>query len=140
MDMSTPVSERTTEVRAHPVALPIGPYSQALLGKSQGRLLAISGQGGFDRSGKLVALGPDAVGAQADRIFENIRCLVEAAGGSMNDPISLTVYLRTAAGYPAFNESRQRHLRHPYPASATVTDVGFVVDGMEIEISALAVV
>ncbi|WP_076998100.1 RidA family protein [Variovorax sp. KK3] len=114
---------------------PIGPYSNGLLAPP-GRLLAIAGQSGVVED---TTSPPDAA-AQADVIFRNIRTIVEAAGGSMSDLVSLTIYLRDATSYAAVNDARKRHLAAPYPASATVTGIGFLTPGMAVEISALAVI
>lgn len=118
------------------LAKPIGPYSQGMLA-APGRLLALAGQGGVDASGKLV--GPGA-GEQAERIFEIFQEVLAAAGGSLSDIIQLTIYTRNAASYPAVNEARKKFFADPYPTSATVTDIGFLMPGMEVEISALAVI
>lgn len=138
--MTTQILTGNSEVRSDHVATAIGPFSQALLGKANGRLLAISGQGGFGLDGKLVATGPGCIAAQTERIFENIRHLLQSVGGSMKDLLSLTVYLKDEADYAAFNRMRMKYLTAPFPASATVAGIGFVVDGMAIEISAVAVI
>lgn len=133
-------SSRLEEVKSASLAQAIGPFSHALVGKPNGRLVSVSGQGGFDKSGRLVAVGSGAISAQADQAFANIRSLLESAGGSMESLMSVTVYLKSAASYGAFNEVRRKHLSSPFPTSTTVADIGFVVEGMEIEISALAIV
>ena len=124
-----------TPVNPDNTVAPIGPYSNGLIA-APGRLMAIAGQGGLTPDGKLV--GPGAR-EQTEQIFENFKAMLGAAGGSISDIIQLTIYTRTAASYPEVNEARKKYLVEPYPASATVTDIGFLMPGMEVEISALAV-
>ncbi len=51
----------------------------------------------------------------------------------------MTIYTRAAESYPGVNAARKAYFAEPYPTSATVTDIGFLTPGMEVEISALAV-
>lgn len=114
---------------------PIGPYSNGLLAPP-GRLLAIAGLAGVGADGR-AALG---VANQTRIIFENMRTIVEAAGGTMQDLISLTIYLKDGATYGEVSAVRKEFLSEPYPVSATVTGIGFLTEGMDIEISGLAVI
>jgi 2-iminobutanoate/2-iminopropanoate deaminase len=125
-----------TPVNPQGTVPPIGPYSNGLIA-APGRLMAIAGQGGLSPDGELV--GPGAR-EQTEQIFENFKTILAAAGGSMSDIIQMTIYTRTAASYAEVNEARRKYFVEPYPTSATVTDIGFLMPGMEVEISALAVV
>ena len=70
---------------------PIGPYSQAVM--AEGRFLFVSGQIPIDpETGQLVE-GP--IEEQAKRAIENLLAIVEAAGGSADSIVKVTVYKGT---------------------------------------------
>jgi 2-iminobutanoate/2-iminopropanoate deaminase len=125
-----------TSVNPEGTVAPIGPYSNGIVA-APGRLMAIAGQGGLTPDGKLV--GPGAR-EQTEQIFENFKVILAAAGGSLSDIIQMTIYTRAAENYPEVNAARKAYFSAPYPASATVTDIGFLGPGMLVEISALAVI
>ena len=66
---------------------PRGHYSQAV---RSGSLLFISGQLPLDREGNVVK---GTMGEEAAQALENIRAIVEAAGGSTADIVQCTIYL-----------------------------------------------
>ena len=99
--------------------------------------LWISGQVPFDHDGKLV--GEDNIEAQCVQVLENLKSVVETAGGSLDDIVKLTTYITD----PAFREmvlsTRLRYFPGPrHPASATVV-TGLAVPGVLVEIEAVAV-
>lgn len=93
----------------------IGPYSQAI---RAGDTVWLSGQLGLDpASGQLVEGGFDA---QAERMFENLAAVVEAAGGSLADVVKVNLYLTDLANFAKVNDLMSRHFEQPYPARAAV--------------------
>ncbi len=109
---------------------PAGPYSPAV---RAGNLLFASGQVPKDpRTGEIV--GRD-VREQARRTLENLQMVLEAAGATMADVVSITVYLADALDWGAFNEVYREVFRPPYPAR---TVVGAQLRGVLVEISAVA--
>jgi len=66
---------------------PIGPYSQAVAAQ---RLLFISGQLPVDPA---TGAMPEAIEDQTRQALENLRAVIEAAGGSLRDVVKTTVYL-----------------------------------------------
>jgi enamine deaminase RidA (YjgF/YER057c/UK114 family) len=105
-----------------------------------GRVLAVAGQIGAGPDGRLVA--GDLVG-QLDRALANVAEVVGAAGGRIDDVVSMTVYVTDLAAYlaarPALGEVwRQRAGRH-YPAMALVEVRRLVTEGALVEVQALAV-
>ena len=109
----------------------IGPYSQAV---RIGNLLFISGQIPLDRSGRIVEGG---IRVQTQRVMENIRAIVEGAGGRMDDIVKTTVYLKDMDDFQDFNEVYGEFFPEDPPARATV-EVSNLPKGVGIEIEAIA--
>lgn len=92
----------------------IGTYSQAV---RAGGTLYLSGQIGLDpETGRLV----DGIENQIRRVFENLKAVAEAAGGSLADAVKLTVYLTDLAHFARVNEIMSAYFEQPYPARAAV--------------------
>jgi 2-iminobutanoate/2-iminopropanoate deaminase len=109
---------------------PAGPYSPAV---RAGDLLFVSGQVPRDpRTGQVE--GADVV-AQSRRVLENLRLVLEAGGATLNDVISVTVYLADENDWATFNEVYRASFRPPYP---TRTVVGAQLRGVLVEVSAIA--
>src|SRR5262245_3370449 len=111
-EITMPNQSRVTLVQAPGVAATTAPYSHALM-VDAGRLLFISGQGPVDAKGNVVGIGDPR--AQVRQVFANLQALVEAAGGSLDDIVSLTAYLRDMSHRAIITEIRQELLRAPYP-------------------------
>ena len=112
-------------------------YSHAV--SASGRLVAIAGQVAMDEHGELV--GPDDPVAQAERVFENLRIALAAAGASFADIIKFGVFVTDMSFLPVVREIRDRHVdRSQPPASTAVQVVALFRPGYVVEIDALAVV
>jgi 2-iminobutanoate/2-iminopropanoate deaminase len=110
----------------------IGPYSQAAI---VGGWLFTSGQIGLDpETGVMV---PGGVEPEAQRVLENLRAIVEAAGGSMGDVVKTTVYLADLGDFAAVNRIYAEHFAPPHPARACVQVAGLPKDA-RVEIDAVA--
>lgn len=93
----------------------IGTYSQAV---RAGDTVYVSGQIPLDpATGKLVA---DDIEAEIRRVFENLKAIAEAAGGSLADVVKLTVFLTDLAYFQNVNEIMATYFREPYPARAAI--------------------
>ena len=92
----------------------IGTYSQAV---RAGSTVYLSGQIGLDPESMQMAEG---IEAQTRRVFDNLRAVAEAAGGSLDGMVKLTVYLTDLAHFPRINEIMAEYFRKPYPARAAV--------------------
>jgi reactive intermediate/imine deaminase len=92
----------------------IGTYSQAV---KIGNTVYLSGQIGLDpNSMELV----DGIEAQIHRVFENLKAVAEAAGGSMADIVKLNVFLTDLANFSLVSEVMAEYFTDPYPARAAV--------------------
>ena len=77
----------------------IGPYSQAI---AVNGMLFASGQIPLDpKTGTLVEGG---IEAQAERVMQNIKALLEAAGTDFSRVVKTTCFLRDMNDFAAFNE------------------------------------
>ncbi len=92
----------------------IGTYSQAV---KAGNTVYLSGQIGLDpASGQMV----EGFETQTVRVFDNLKAVAEAAGGSLADAVKLTIYLTDLANFGKVNEVMARYFDEPYPARAAV--------------------
>lgn len=110
----------------------IGPYSQAI--RASG-MVFVSGQIPIDpASGEMVSGG---IAAQTERVVENLRAVLAAAGCGLEGIAKTTIFLTDLTHFAAVNEIYGRALRAPYPARATV-QVTALPRGALIEIDAIA--
>lgn len=92
----------------------IGTYSQAV---KAGSTVYISGQIGLDPATMQMVEGFEA---QTVRVFENLKAVAEAAGGSLADAVKLTIFLTDLSNFAKVNEVMSRYFAEPYPARAAV--------------------
>jgi 2-iminobutanoate/2-iminopropanoate deaminase len=112
---------------------PVGPYSQAV---RAGNLLFISGQIPLDpRTGELVK---GDFRCAVERVMENIKAIVEAAGATMDDIVKVTVYIRDMSKFGEFNEAYSKYFRGPPPARVVVEVSRLPLDA-DVEVEAIAV-
>ena len=117
------------------------PLPQFSQGVRKGQLLQVAGQIGTDPvTGDYV--GTD-VGSQTLQALQNINAIIEAGGGTFDDVISLRVYLRDSADFPAMNAAYDSFVPAHTPSGVlparTTVVVGFAAPQIEVEIDALAV-
>lgn len=117
------------------VAAPGGPYSQAILTEAK-RTLYIAGQVPVDEKGQLVGRGD--VEAQARKVLGNIRALCEAAGGSLENVVSVTIYLTDMRFRPVITKVRNEVLEPPYPTATMVQIDALADENWLVEIDAVA--
>lgn len=119
------------------VAKPFGIFSNAAL-EPEGVRLHISGQVAFDAEGNIVGIGD--IRAQTRQVLDNIRTILEAAGGTMADIAQVVVYVTDMSHLAAIHEVRAEYFERPYPASTLVQVSALVRPELLIEISAIAVI
>jgi 2-iminobutanoate/2-iminopropanoate deaminase len=113
---------------------PIGPYSQAI--KANG-FIYLSGQVALDpKSGELAG---GEIRQQTERVLENIKGILEAAGANLHHVIKTTVFLKDMNDFPAMNEVYARYFATAPPARSTVQVSRLPKDALvEIEVIAAA--
>lgn len=77
--------------------------------------------------------------AQAVQVFENMKAVAEAAGGSMNDLVKVNILLTDLANFGTVNEVMARYFDQPYPARAAYAVKALPKDA-DIEVEAVMVV
>jgi reactive intermediate/imine deaminase len=109
------------------------PMSQAV---KIGNLLFISGQIALDPGGSVVGAGD--LGAQSQKVYENIEAILKKAGGSFENIVKVTAYLTDMSRYAEYNEVRARYFQKLRPASTTVEVSGLAFKGLLVEVEAVA--
>ena len=92
----------------------IGTYSQAV---KVAETVYLSGQIGLD---PLTMQMVEGVDAQIVRVFDNLKAVTEAAGGSLADVVKLNIYLTDLGNFAKVNEAMARYFTEPFPARAAV--------------------
>ena len=110
----------------------IGPYSQAV---QAGGTVYLSGQIGLDPVSMQMAEGIDA---QIVRVFENLKAVAAAAGGSLADAVKVNIYVTDLANFARVNDAMAQAFSQPYPARATV-QVAALPRGALVEVDAVLV-
>ena len=105
----------------------IGPYSQAI---RFGSTVYLSGQIGLDpATGNL----REGLEAQARQVVANLKAVAEAAGGSLDDILKVTLLLVDMGDFAKVNEILAQSFAPPYPARATY-QVAALPKGARVEI------
>ena len=113
---------------------PLGlPFSPAL---KFGELLFVSGQGPFDKNGKIIE---GDVRTQTKATLDNFRKILESAGSNLDCVLQTTVYLRNLADFSVMNEAYSSVFNDPKPARTTI-QAGDLLFGMKVEIQGIAYV
>lgn len=111
----------------------IGPYSQAI---RAGNTVYLSGQIPLDPATMELVKGD--IRAEIRQVFDNLVAVAEAAGGSLDDAVRLTVYLTDLANFPVVNEIMAEYCREPYPARAAI-GVAQLPRGAAVEVDGILV-
>ena len=93
----------------------IGTYSQAV---KVGNTVYISGQIPLDPTTKEMVAGDFE--AHVRRVFENLKAIATAAGGTLNAAVRVTIYLTDMANFATVNKVMAEYFSEPYPARAAV--------------------
>lgn len=111
----------------------IGTYSQAV---KVDNTVYISGQIPLDPVSMEVVRG--GTEAQITRVFDNLRAVAEASGGSLRDIVKLNIFLTDLGCFASVNEIMARYFTEPYPARAAI-QVSALPKGVEVEMDAVLV-
>lgn len=93
----------------------IGTYSQAV---KVGTTVYVSGQIPLDPATKELVKGDFE--AQVRRVFENLKAIAVAAGGSLDAAVRVTIYLTDLGNFALTNKVMAEYFHEPYPARAAV--------------------
>ena len=118
-------------VRTDRAPAAIGPYSQAV---RAGGTVYLSGQIPLDPgTGELVT---GDIAAEARRVFDNLRAVCEAAGGTFDDVVRVGIYLTDLGAFAAVNAVMADAFREPVPARSTI-QVSALPRGARVEVDAV---
>lgn len=123
------MSKKAIHTDSAPAA--IGPYSQAV---RHGDTVYLSGQ--IPLHPETMEMVDGDVRDQVHRVFQNLSAVAEAAGGSLDHIVRLTVYLTDLANFGCVNEIMAEYFSEPYPARAAI-GVSQLPRGAEVEIDAV---
>ena len=112
----------------------IGTYSQAI---QAGNMVFLSGQIPLVPATMEVVDGDFE--ARARQVFENLQAVSEAAGGSLNDIVKLTIFLTDLGNFATVNAVMESFFEQPFPARAAV-EVAALPKGVDVEADAILVV
>lgn len=123
------MSKEAIHTAAAPAA--IGSYSQAI---RVGDLVFLSGQIPLDPATMDVVAGDFE--ARARQVFDNLRAVAEAAGGSLDQVVKLTVFLTDLGNFATVNSVMADYFEQPFPARAAV-GVASLPKGVDVEADAI---
>lgn len=109
----------------------IGTYSQAI---DAAGLVFLSGQIPLDPQTMDIVDGDFK--ARARQVFENLSAVAQAAGGSLDNVVKLTIYLTDLDNFAAVNSVMEGYFEQPYPARAAV-GVASLPKGADVEADAI---
>jgi reactive intermediate/imine deaminase len=109
----------------------IGTYSQAI---RVGNTVYLSGQIPLDPASMKMVEGDFE--AEARRVFENLKAVIAASGGTFAHVAKVTIFITDFALFPKVNEVMAQYFAEPYPARSTV-GVASLPRGARIEVECI---
>jgi 2-iminobutanoate/2-iminopropanoate deaminase len=110
----------------------IGPYSQAVVNSG---IVYCSGQIPLDPTTNQLVSGD--IAAQTERVLENLKAVLEAAGSGLDRVLKTTVFLMDMGEFSAMNEIYGRYFPSSPPARSTVQAARLPRD-VRVEIDCIA--
>ncbi len=126
------MSRQSIHTDAAPAA--IGPYSQAV---RSGQTVFLSGQIPLDPATGALVHGD--ISTQAQRAFDNLKAVCEAAGGSLESVVRIGLYVTDLGDFAAVNAVMAACFSAPYPARSTI-QVSALPKGAAVEVDAVMVI
>jgi 2-iminobutanoate/2-iminopropanoate deaminase len=102
------------------------------------RMIWVSGQIAFDEKEQFIGKGNIRV--QTEQCLKNIQRALQKLGGSMDDVVQVTVFVKEMSGLKEIHDIRLKYFQDPYPTSTLVEVKGFVHPDALIEINAVALI
>ncbi|HWS39919.1 MAG TPA: RidA family protein [Arenimonas sp.] len=111
----------------------IGPYSQAV---RVGQTVYLSGQIPLVPSTGILLEGN--IEAQTRQVFENMKAVCAASGGSLSDIARVGIYVTDLADFAVVNAVMAEYFQAPFPARSTI-QVSALPKGANVEVDAIMV-
>jgi len=109
----------------------IGTYSQAI---RSGNLVFMSGQIPLVPATMEIVAGDFE--ARARQVFENLKAVAEAAGGTLDQIVKVTIFLTDLSDFATVNSVMESYFSKPYPARAAI-GVASLPKGVDVEAEAI---
>ena len=113
-------------------------YSPAVITQG-GTIVWLAGVGGRDTSIDGQPISSD-FGEQVHQVFRNLEATMERAGGTLQDIVTMTVFISDVRHGDEFVRIRGEYFEDGYPGSALITVAGFANTEYKVEVQAIAVV
>jgi reactive intermediate/imine deaminase len=120
-----------TPIQSDAAPAAIGTYSQAI---KTGNFVFLSGQIPLDPATMEIVDGDFE--ARARQVFANLKAVAEAAGGTLNDAVKITVFLTNLENFATVNMVMEDFFDAPFPARAAV-GVQALPKGVDVEADAI---
>jgi 2-iminobutanoate/2-iminopropanoate deaminase len=130
---TAPPTSKVQEISTNRAPRPVGPFSQAI--KANG-FIFVAGQTARDPQSGQVIEGD--ITLQTERVMENLKAILEAAGSSLDRTLKTTVYLKDMDDFEAMGKVYSRYFPSHPPARATVEVARLHGGRVEIELIAVA--
>ena len=112
-------------------------FSQAWRVEGAQTVVFVSGQAPISPQGDLVGNGDFE--AQTRQVFENLRRVLEQSGANFQSIVKLTVYMLDTSRLRDYARVKSEYIPGPQPASTAVGVASLALEGMLIEVEAIAV-
>jgi 2-iminobutanoate/2-iminopropanoate deaminase len=121
------------------VAAPRGYSHAAVIDLGNCKMVILSGQVALDPKGALT--GANDLGKQTEQVFQNIKNILEAAGGNMNHLVKLGYFTTDVSRLQDIRTIRDRFINTKNPPASTLVQVNKLFrDDVLIEIEATAII
>lgn len=121
------------------VAPPRGYSHAAVIDLGNCTMVIISGQVALDKQGNLV--GPGDIGKQTEQVFQNIKSIVEASGGTMNNIVKLGYFILDVTKVQDVRNARDKFINTTTPPASTLVQVSKLFrEDILVEVEATAVI
>ena len=122
---------------APPEVKPVANYKLATRMEA-GRLLYVSGQVAWDTSGAIVGKGD--IHAQTKQAFQNLRGVLQAAGGDLKDLMKITTYITRIEDFPVMAQARAEIFGGELPAATLIVVKSLFHPDFLIEVEGVAAI
>jgi len=128
------MTKDVVRTEAAPAPFQGAPYSQAI---RAGGLVFVSGQLALEPGSTEIAGA--SIEEQTERVFANLKAILEAAGSGLDRLVKTTVFLADLGDFQGMNAVYAKHVGVKPPARSTV-EVSRLPSGAKVEIEAIALV
>ena len=102
-----------------------------------GKTLYLAGQIAKDANGNLIGKGD--FDAQVQQVYENLKHILEEAGGSLQNIVKMTTYLTHSSYIEGYRSARNKYFSEPFPPNTLLIIESLATPDLMVEIEAIAV-